>query len=183
MILAKQSEKQKGESIPAEENSQRKDPRAERYDMTPGTFWDELRSKSPWVAVRGGYHVSHQAAFSIQWDIASAQCTVLSSPSWDLKTVWESRGWEGEKGILKSVGHTCTPLSTGCTKCTLMHPPAKGGNTKVFLIGDYSSSAEFFVTVAVFAFLYSMGALATYIFLQNKYRENNKGPMMVSPHR
>lgn len=59
-------------------------------------------------------------------------------------------------------------------------PNCRGGTTKVFLVGDYSSSAEFFVTVAVFAFLYSMGALATYIFLQNKYRENNKGPMMVS---
>uniref|UniRef100_A0A8I3WIS2 Synaptophysin n=1 Tax=Callithrix jacchus TaxID=9483 RepID=A0A8I3WIS2_CALJA len=57
-------------------------------------------------------------------------------------------------------------------------PTCRGGTTKVFLVGDYSSSAEFFVTVAVFAFLYSMGALATYIFLQNKYRENNKGPMM-----
>lgn len=72
-------------------------------------------------------------------------------------------------------------LSTGCTKCTLTHPPAEGDKEKIFLVGDYSSSAEFFVTVAVFAFLYSMGALATYIFLQNKYRENNKGPMMVSP--
>ncbi|EHB09461.1 Synaptophysin [Heterocephalus glaber] len=57
-------------------------------------------------------------------------------------------------------------------------PNCQGGTTKVFLVGDYSSSAEFFVTVAVFAFLYSMGALATYIFLQNKYRENNKGPML-----
>ncbi|XP_006902771.1 PREDICTED: synaptophysin-like [Elephantulus edwardii] len=57
-------------------------------------------------------------------------------------------------------------------------PTCGGGTTKVFLVGDYSSSAEFFVTVAVFAFLYSMGALATYIFLQNKYRENNKGPML-----
>ncbi|XP_035305652.1 synaptophysin isoform X2 [Cricetulus griseus] len=57
-------------------------------------------------------------------------------------------------------------------------PNCQGRTTKVFLVGDYSSSAEFFVTVAVFAFLYSMGALATYIFLQNKYRENNKGPMM-----
>ncbi|XP_044538981.1 synaptophysin-like, partial [Gracilinanus agilis] len=52
------------------------------------------------------------------------------------------------------------------------------GAKKVFLVGDYSSSAEFFVTVAVFAFLYSSGALATYIFLQDKYRENNKGPMI-----
>nr|KAF6493074.1 synaptophysin [Molossus molossus] len=57
-------------------------------------------------------------------------------------------------------------------------PDCRGGTSKVFLLGDYSSSAEFFVTVAVFAFLYSMGALATYIFLQNKYRENNKGPVL-----
>ncbi|MEE6526178.1 hypothetical protein FKM82_026647, partial [Ascaphus truei] len=54
-----------------------------------------------------------------------------------------------------------------------------GATTKVFLSGDYSSSAEFFVTVAVFAFLYALGALGVYIFLQNKYRENNKGPMIV----
>ncbi|XP_069841952.1 synaptophysin [Dendropsophus ebraccatus] len=53
-----------------------------------------------------------------------------------------------------------------------------GATTKVFLVGDYSSCAEFFVTIAVFAFLYSLGALVTYIFLQNKYRENNKGPMI-----
>uniref|UniRef100_A0A8C3WAY5 Synaptophysin n=1 Tax=Catagonus wagneri TaxID=51154 RepID=A0A8C3WAY5_9CETA len=57
-------------------------------------------------------------------------------------------------------------------------PTCQAGTKKVFLVGNYSSSAEFFVTVAVFAFLYSMGALATYIFLQNKYRENNKGPML-----
>ncbi|KAM4020815.1 synaptophysin isoform 1-T2 [Anomaloglossus baeobatrachus] len=58
-------------------------------------------------------------------------------------------------------------------------PTCRGGaTTKVFLVGDYSSSAEFFVTIAVFAFLYSLGALVTYIFLQNKYRENNKGPMI-----
>uniref|UniRef100_A0A8C2S6Z5 MARVEL domain-containing protein n=1 Tax=Capra hircus TaxID=9925 RepID=A0A8C2S6Z5_CAPHI len=58
-------------------------------------------------------------------------------------------------------------------------PTCQGDPKKIFLVGNYSSSAEFFVTVAVFAFLYSMGALATYIFLQNKYRENNKGPMLV----
>ncbi|XP_075041097.1 synaptophysin [Mixophyes fleayi] len=57
-------------------------------------------------------------------------------------------------------------------------PTCRGTTSKVFLVGDYSSSAEFFVTVAVFAFLYSLGALMTYIFLQNKYRENNKGPMI-----
>uniref|UniRef100_A0A8C6C3F4 Synaptoporin n=1 Tax=Monodon monoceros TaxID=40151 RepID=A0A8C6C3F4_MONMO len=50
---------------------------------------------------------------------------------------------------------------------------------KVALIGDSSSSAEFFVTVAVFAFLYSLAATVVYIFFQNKYRENNRGPLIV----
>nr|XP_036875251.1 synaptoporin isoform X3 [Manis javanica] len=50
---------------------------------------------------------------------------------------------------------------------------------KLALIGDSSSSAEFFVTVAVFAFLYSLAATVVYIFFQNKYRENNRGPLIV----
>uniref|UniRef100_A0A8I3WV05 Synaptoporin n=1 Tax=Callithrix jacchus TaxID=9483 RepID=A0A8I3WV05_CALJA len=49
---------------------------------------------------------------------------------------------------------------------------------KLALIGDSSSSAEFFVTVAVFAFLYSLAATVVYIFFQNKYRENNRGPLI-----
>lgn len=48
------------------------------------------------------------------------------------------------------------------------------------LSGDFSSSAEFFVTIAVFAFLYSLAATVVYIFFQNKYRENNRGPLIVS---
>ncbi|KAJ7998948.1 hypothetical protein DPEC_G00210290 [Dallia pectoralis] len=49
---------------------------------------------------------------------------------------------------------------------------------RLFLVGDYSSSAEFFVTIAVFAFLYSLMATIVYIFFQNKYRENNRGPFI-----
>uniref|UniRef100_A0A8C9VSY3 Synaptoporin n=1 Tax=Scleropages formosus TaxID=113540 RepID=A0A8C9VSY3_SCLFO len=49
---------------------------------------------------------------------------------------------------------------------------------RLFLTGDYSSSAEFFVTIAVFAFLYSLLATVVYIFFQNKYRENNRGPLI-----
>lgn len=60
-------------------------------------------------------------------------------------------------------------------------PVCEGIRTeRVLLIGDYSSSAEFFVTIAVFAFLYSLMATIVYIFLQNKYRENNRGPLIVS---
>ncbi|XP_055364850.1 synaptoporin isoform X2 [Betta splendens] len=49
---------------------------------------------------------------------------------------------------------------------------------RVYLVGDYSSSAEFFVTIAVFAFLYSLVAAVVYIFFQNKYRENSRGPFI-----
>uniref|UniRef100_A0A4W5K1H8 MARVEL domain-containing protein n=1 Tax=Hucho hucho TaxID=62062 RepID=A0A4W5K1H8_9TELE len=49
---------------------------------------------------------------------------------------------------------------------------------RLFLIGDYTSSAEFFVTIAVFAFLYSFMATIVYIFFQKKYRENNRGPLI-----
>lgn len=49
---------------------------------------------------------------------------------------------------------------------------------RYFLEGDYSSSAEFFVTIAVFSFLYSMAALSAYLFVMEKYRENNRGPQV-----
>lgn len=63
-------------------------------------------------------------------------------------------------------------------------PTCKAGNPeRLFLVGDYSSSAEFFVTIAVFSFLYSMAALSIYCFILEKYRENNKGPQIVSPRR
>uniref|UniRef100_A0A3P9DG79 Synaptoporin n=1 Tax=Maylandia zebra TaxID=106582 RepID=A0A3P9DG79_9CICH len=48
---------------------------------------------------------------------------------------------------------------------------------RVFL-GDYSSSAEFFVTIAVFAFLYSLTAAIIYIFFLNKYHENSRAPLI-----
>lgn len=50
----------------------------------------------------------------------------------------------------------------------------------LFLEGDYASSAQFFVTVSVLAFLYSLLATIVYFFYQNKYREKNRGPVVVS---
>ncbi|CAG5980442.1 synaptoporin b [Menidia menidia] len=48
----------------------------------------------------------------------------------------------------------------------------------VFLDGDFSTAAQFFVTVGVFAFLYSLLATVVYVFYQNKYRKNNRGPLV-----
>ncbi|XP_054640674.1 synaptoporin b [Dunckerocampus dactyliophorus] len=48
----------------------------------------------------------------------------------------------------------------------------------LFLDGDYSSAAQFFVTVGVVTFLYSLLATVVYVFYQNKYLKNNRGPLV-----
>ncbi|XP_061544297.1 synaptoporin-like [Phycodurus eques] len=48
----------------------------------------------------------------------------------------------------------------------------------LFLDGDFSSAAQFFVTVGVITFLYSLLATVVYIFYQNKYLKNNRGPLV-----
>ncbi|TNN39749.1 Synaptophysin [Liparis tanakae] len=58
-------------------------------------------------------------------------------------------------------------------------PTCQGQSSeRLFLVGDYSSSAEFFVTVGVFSFLYATAALGVYVFFYDKYKENNKGPLI-----
>ncbi|XP_005724529.1 synaptoporin b [Pundamilia nyererei] len=48
----------------------------------------------------------------------------------------------------------------------------------IFLEGDFSSAAQYFTTVGVFAFLYSLLATIVYVFYQNKYLKNNRGPLV-----
>ncbi|XP_028262431.1 synaptoporin b [Parambassis ranga] len=58
-------------------------------------------------------------------------------------------------------------------------PLCEGKKAEVlFLDGDFSSTAQFFVTVGVFAFLYSLLATVVYVFYQNKYLRNNRGPLV-----
>ncbi|NXT83265.1 SYPL2 protein, partial [Zapornia atra] len=44
------------------------------------------------------------------------------------------------------------------------------------LVGDFSAPAEFFVTLGVFSFLYSMAALVLYLRFHSLYGENKKVP-------
>uniref|UniRef100_G1T8S7 MARVEL domain-containing protein n=1 Tax=Oryctolagus cuniculus TaxID=9986 RepID=G1T8S7_RABIT len=46
------------------------------------------------------------------------------------------------------------------------------------LIGDYSSSAQFYVTFAVFVFLYCIATLLLYVGYTNLYRDSRKLPMV-----
>lgn len=51
-------------------------------------------------------------------------------------------------------------------------------SSEMYLQGDFSSSAEFFVCVGVFAFLYSTATIILYLGFQNVYRQTSRGPMI-----
>lgn len=65
--------------------------------------------------------------------------------------------------------------------------PLVVGNTSVcnhtvsttHMVGDSSSSAEFFVGIAIVCFLYSMVALLVYLGYMHVYKDSDLGPILV----
>lgn len=54
---------------------------------------------------------------------------------------------------------------------------------RLYLSGDFSSDASFFVVVGVLAFLYATGALILYTLFNNIYDNNDLIPVVVSVTR
>ena len=55
-------------------------------------------------------------------------------------------------------------------------------STTMHLMGDFSAPAEFFVTLGIFSFFYTIAALVLYLRFHNIYTENRRFPLVVSGH-
>ncbi|XP_068394209.1 synaptophysin-like protein 2 [Eschrichtius robustus] len=51
-------------------------------------------------------------------------------------------------------------------------------STTMYLMGDFSAPAEFFVTLGIFSFFYTIAALVLYLRFHNIYTENRRFPLV-----
>ncbi|XP_009555600.2 synaptophysin-like protein 1 isoform X1 [Cuculus canorus] len=96
-------------------------------------------------------------------------------------------GFQGETRLLVScegvANKTVTaafayPFRLNTVAFSAPDPKRCGGTwTDVYLVGNFSSSAQFFVTLAVLVFLYCIAALVVYIGYKHVYQQNSKLPL------
>ncbi|NXN44308.1 SYPL1 protein, partial [Rhinoptilus africanus] len=96
-------------------------------------------------------------------------------------------GFQGETTLLVSckgvVNKTVTaafayPFRLNTVAFSAPDPKRCGGTwTDIYLVGNFSSSAQFFVTLAVLAFLYCIAALVVYIGYKHVYQQSSKFPL------
>ncbi|XP_009664299.1 synaptophysin-like protein 1 [Struthio camelus] len=96
-------------------------------------------------------------------------------------------GFQGETTLLVSckgvVNKTVTavfayPFRLNTVMFSAPDPKRCGGTwTDFYLVGNFSSSAQFFVTLAVLVFLYCIAALVVYIGYMHVYQRNSKLPL------
>ncbi|XP_076184692.1 synaptophysin-like protein 1 isoform X1 [Aptenodytes patagonicus] len=96
-------------------------------------------------------------------------------------------GFQGETTLLVSckgvVNKTVTavfayPFRLNTVVFSAPDPKRCGGTwTDVYLVGNFSSSAQFFVTLAVLVFLYCIAALVVYVGYKHVYQQNSKFPL------
>jgi hypothetical protein len=73
------------------------------------------------------------------------------------------------------------PFRISDTTTDLMKPPCPNSTlaqTKVVLFGDWSGSSRFYVFVGVMTMLYSLAALALYVFLHSTYETDARIPKL-----
>ncbi|CAI5777447.1 2 isoform X2 [Podarcis lilfordi] len=91
---------------------------------------------------------------------------------------WPSCSWGCVGGAWRSPWDSLRCWS-GLYKVPFDMPDCIEGSTAkrtLHLLGDFSAPAEFFVTLGVFSFLYTMAALAVYLRFHSLYKENKKLP-------
>ncbi|NXQ80905.1 SYPL1 protein, partial [Nyctibius grandis] len=96
-------------------------------------------------------------------------------------------GFQGETTLLVSckgvVNKTVTaafayPFRLNTVVFSAPDPQRCGGTwTDIYLVGNFSSSAQFFVTLAALAFLYCIAALVVYVGYKHVYQQNSKFPL------
>uniref|UniRef100_A0A8C4J0V9 Synaptophysin like 1 n=1 Tax=Dromaius novaehollandiae TaxID=8790 RepID=A0A8C4J0V9_DRONO len=117
-------------------------------------------------------------------------CLLLPCPSLGIFSIFAFAtcgGFRGETTLLVSckgvVNETVTaafayPFRLNTVAFSAPDPKCCGGTwTNFYLVGNFASSAQFFVTLAVLVFLYCTAALVIYIGYMHVYQRNSKFPL------